>query len=404
LGLVSVRNLHSKHTVSYPMSPTQAREAPRGSWWEHFCAVLLGERQLRGSTRSVLWGTVALLLILYQWVCRRDVYESQGEFLVRGGHFSATGSGPTHWDLRSDWREKGVLDAFFLSQEAWERVDRKLQLGDYFRRNCRDWIWGVRPWSHQEDLWKFYQKSIGLSASRGGTVLQLKFRTFGPREAHAVVTELLRAAEEFVNGVERRTLAERIAAIERELVSVNQSIHTARQNFLTFQSQHQLLNPETSAGAEQRAIAAIEAERIRARIQLRELQAYLAPDAPQIRELERRIASMEEQLREENAKLVGADAGELNVLSFEYIDLRTRLDFLEQERLVLLRLAEETRVQANQKQRIFIEISRATLPIEPAGPHRIRNIINLVLLIMMGYVTWRIARGIIHEHRITSRP
>ncbi|MDR2377727.1 MAG: hypothetical protein LBD54_03175 [Puniceicoccales bacterium] len=345
-----------------------------------------------------------LLLTFYQFFCRRDVFESRGEFLVRGEQFSVTGLGPALWGGGGSWREKGVLDSFFLSQEAWERVDRKLKLGDYFLQNCRDWILGIRPWSHSEDLWKFYQKSIDLDMASGGSVLQLKFRTFDPQTAHGVVTELLRAAEGFVNDLERRTLAERITAIEKELIGVNQSLHTARQNFLNFQAQHQLLNPELNAGEELKAIARIEGERIRAKIQLRELRAYLAPDATQIREIEQRIASMEEQVREENAKLIGANSGELNVLSFEYIDLKTRLDFLENERLVLLKLAEETRVQANQKQKIFIEISRATLPIEPIGPHRFRDLINIMLLLLLVYATGRIIRGILQEHRITSRP
>jgi capsular polysaccharide transport system permease protein len=404
LGLGKGLDLSFKQAIRIFMGSSQSRVFPRIGFFEGFFAVLSGRRRLGKSARRALWGTIILLLVFYQFFCRRDVFESRGEFLIRGEQFSVTGLGPTIWGTGGSWREKDVLDSFFLSQEAWERVDRKFNLGDYFLQNSRDWILGVRPWSHQEDLWKFYQKSIELDVSRGACVLQLKFRTFDPQKAHAVVAELLRAAEGFVNDLERRTLAERIEAIEKELIGVNQSLHTARQNFLNFQAQHQLLNPELNAGEELRAIARIEGERIRAKIQLRELRAYLAPDASQIREIEQRIASMEAQVREENAKLIGANSGELNVLSFEYIDLKTRLDFLESERLVLLKLAEETRVQANQKQKIFIEISRATLPIEPIGPHRFRDLVNIMLLLLLVYATGRIIRGIIQEHRITSRP
>jgi capsular polysaccharide transport system permease protein len=372
---------------------------------EDFYAILWGERRIKKRTRSRIWLLIVLLLGLYQWVCRRDVYESQGEFLVRGGQISVTNSlSATLLGIKGNSSEKDVLDAFFLSQEAWEHVDQKLDLSRYFRQNSRDWLWGIRPWSHREDLWRFYQKSLDLDAPSGSSVFQLKFRTFEPRKAHDVVTELLQAAESFINEIERKTLSERILAIEKELVTINQSIHMARQNLIAFQAQHKLLDLETNVGDELKAIARIEGEKIKAKIQLRELQSYLAPQAPQIKELEQRIASMEEQIQEENTKLIGANSGELNVLTFEYIDLKTHLDFLEKERMVLIKLAEETRVQANQKQKIFIEISRATLPIEPIGPHRIRNIVNILLLIALLYATWRIILSIIREHRMTSRP
>jgi BexC/CtrB/KpsE family polysaccharide export inner-membrane protein len=386
------------------MTSKSSHSLPRKKFLSDFEAILWGERRIKKRTRNGIGIFILLLLSLYQWICRRDIYESQGEFLIRGGQVSVTNSlSATLLGIKGGSNEKEVLDAFFLSQEAWEGVDQKLDLGQYFRQNSRDWLWGIRPWSHREDLWRFYQQSIDLDASSNHSVFRLKFRTFEPEKAYAVVTELLQAAEAFVNEIERKTLAERITAIERELMTVNQSIHTARQNFLAFQGQHKLLDPERNMGEELKAISRIEGEKIKAKIQLRELQSYLAPQAPQIRELEQRIASIEEQIREENAKLVGVSSEELNVLSFEYIDLKTHLDFLEKERMVLLKLMEETRVQANQKQKIFIEISKATLPIEPTGPHRIRNILNLTLLMAFVYVTWRIICSIVREHRITSR-
>jgi capsular polysaccharide transport system permease protein len=378
---------------------------PKKNFRRDFYAILWGEKKIAKRARFLFWGTFIVSLMLYQWICLRDVYESQGEFLIRGGQRSVVDSFSAKLlGVGSGSNERDVLNSFFLSQEAWECVEQKLDLGRYFLQNSRDWLLGIRPWSHREDLWRFYQHSIDLDTSLGGSVFQLKFRTFDPEKAHAVVTELLRAAEVFVNAVERKTLSERIASIERELVTVNQSIHTARQNFITFQSQHKLLDPKISAEVELKAISHIEGEKMRAKIQLRELQAYLSPQAPQIKEVEQKIASMEEQIREENAKLVGANSKELNVLTLEYIDLKTHLDFLEQERMILFKLAEETRIQINQKQKIFVEISRATLPIEPVGPRRIRNIINITLLAVLVYAAGCVVRGIINEHRITSRP
>ncbi|MDR0444897.1 MAG: hypothetical protein LBG98_01230 [Puniceicoccales bacterium] len=378
---------------------------PKKNFQRDFYAILWGEKKIAKRVHFLLWGTLFLLLVLYQWICLRDVYESQGEFLIRGGRGSVIDSFSAKFlGIGGGSNERDVLNAFFLSQEAWECVEQKLDLSHYFRQNSRDWLLGIRPWSHREDLWRFYQHSIDLDTSRDGSVFQLKFQTFDPEKAHAVVTELLRAAEIFVNEVEHKTLSERIASIERELITVSQSIHTAQQNLIAFQSQHGLLDPKISAEAELKAISHIEGEKMRAKIQLRELQAYLSPQAPQIKEVEQRIASMEEQICEESAKLVGADSKELNVLTLEYIDLKTHLDFLEQERMVLFKLAEETRIQINQKQKIFIEISRATLPIEPIGPRRIRNIINITLLAVLIYAAGRVIRGIINEHRITSRP
>lgn len=280
-------------------------------------------------------------------------------------------------DVVSDLQKRGVdLKAIFTRPEG----DR---LSSYPR------IWREES---QESLYDFFLDRVIISEDSVKGLIELKVTTFRPDDSEVLAKNLLELAEGMVNRMNERAQSDATQRGQAEVDLAERTVLAAQKELTEFRNREILIDPGNSTMSLIETIGTLTTSLSMAQAELNQLQAT-SPTNPAIGALRARIASLEEGIRSQKAKMAGGDdalAGKVAI----YEQLAMKRNLADTSLASALSALDVARQEAH-RQHIYIEeVSAPSLPDESTEPRRVRSIITVFVFgFAIFAVVWILAVG-----------
>ena len=343
-----------------------------------------------------LWaivGVPTLLAGVYFFGIASNLYMSEAKFIVRspkqvqastlGALLQTTGLGRTADDT-------AAVQEFIMSRDAVRRLERQNDLRTIFGRPEGDFVArfpGILMRSDFEALfWRYgYFVSVETDTSTGVTSLDVK--AFRAEDAQKIAAALLNYSEELVNELNERSRRDAIETAQNEVDRAEQQISRIQSELTAYRVQQKMLDPKTTSMGVLELIGQMNSALANARTQLGDLLKN-SPNSPQIPLIKTRIASLEQLITEERAKLSGESNSVVTTLT-EYERLTLERELAEKVLASAFTSLEAARLEA-QRQQLYLEpIAQPNLPDYPLYPKRIASFAMVLVSCLVAYgIVW----------------
>jgi capsular polysaccharide transport system permease protein len=343
-----------------------------------------------------LWaivGVPTLVAGVYFFGIASNLYLSEAKFIVRspkqvqtstlGALLQTTGLGRTADDT-------AAVQEFIMSRDAVRKLERQDDLRAIFGRPEGDLVArfpGILTRSDFEALFWRYEYFISVETDTSTGVTSLRVKAFRPEDAQKIAAALLTYSEELVNELNERSRRDAIDTAQHEVDRAEQQISRIQSELTAYRVQQKMLDPKTTSLGVLELIGQMNTGLANARAQLGELLKN-SPNSPQIPLVKTRIASLEQLIAEERAKLSGETNSVVTTLT-EYERLTLERELAEKVLASAFTSLEAARLEA-QRQQLYLEpIAQPNLPDYPLYPKRIASFAMVLVSCLVAYgIVW----------------
>lgn len=361
-------------------------------------------RPSRLVVRLLVWvGLPTLLAAVYFGLVASDLYESESKYTIQGSDMRTIGALDSIIGALSSGGSSGDHDAravqeYILSRDVLRRLDREEGFIAHFQDPAIDWVRRIPADATFEEAFEHYEDLVDIRYDNQSGVSRLTVLAATADDAQRFAHAILHYAEEMVNDLSERARQDRIQFARQEVDAGEQRLGKARQAILELQREGEEINPVESATAVFNIRSGLDAELSKARAELRQLASFLQPDAHQVLVLKQKIASLEEQIRTENLKLVDNQSQSLSASIARFEPLVLEKEFAEKAYASALASLEVARTEAAQQHRYLATIVSPSVPDEPTHPKRILGILTVFALALAAFGVLSLLIAAAREH------
>jgi len=345
-----------------------------------------------------------LLSAIYCLLFATPVYVSQAQFIVRAPTASpqVTGIAAMLQGVSASPAETDsfILHEYALSHDAIEALEAKHHLRDDLARPGADFLSRFpRPFQEPsfENLVQEYPRFVSVDYNSSTGISTLQVRAFRAQDAQEVAAALLDGGEELINRLNARADQDAIADTRRETQEAEATLAQTEQNLTAFRNRERLIDPTRSSavnldllGRLQGEVATLQAERAGI--------AETAPQSPLLPALDSRIRAYQQQAQSEQSRMAG-ETDSLAPMIGEYERLSLDRDFAGKTVAAAAEAAETARLEARRKRLYLERISNPSLPDSALEPHRVRNLLGILVSLLLAYGIVALLLAGFREHR-----
>lgn len=327
-------------------------------------------------------GVPTLLAAIYYGLIVTPQYESVTSFTVQSadGQVNPSALSLLVASVPGSSSDAHLVEEYILSRDMMNYLVRRHRFAEHYDRGARDWLSRLPSNASREDQYEFYLDHVEVEHDTTSSVLTLRVRAFSARQAHALGQAILEASERMVNEMNERARRDRIRLSQREVGRAERRLSKARQDLAAAQSQHGELNPVASAEAILEVRSRLEGELAIARAELDSLRGTLQPDSQQVGDQRRRVAALQRQIDEQNARLSGPEREDISDTIADFEPIVIEKEFAERAYESAMTSLELARVDADRQHRYLVRIAGPSRPQEPAFPRFWYAVLTVLVL------------------------
>lgn len=339
-------------------------------------------------TRLAILGIVVLptlLAAIFYGLLASPRYTSEAQFIVRS--VSSQRANGLEMLFRTFGLSRTVDDAYAIqkylqSRDVVKALDeRGFSIEKIFSGKNADFFSKYpRFWRNDsvEARFDYFLDRVTVTEDSVKGITILKVASFDPIMSRDMAAALLKLAEEMVNRMNARAQRDVINVAIEELRAAEDRTIEAQAALTTFRNRELMIDPSKSSLGIIETISSLSSDIAFASAQLKELRAT-SPVSPAIQSLTGRIASLEERVKIERAKLAGSDSS-LSDKMATYEQLALKRELAEKSLGSALKSLDVARQEAR-RQHIYIEqVVAAHLTDEATEPRRLRGIFTVFVL------------------------
>jgi len=349
-------------------------------------------------------GLPTLLAMVYYGLFASDVYVSESRFVVRAPE-RASSAGNLGVLLRSaGWGSAGsevyAARDYILSRDALNQLNQGNAVANEYGSPTVSIFDRFDPLGmngSKESLYQYYLRKVSVGHDTTSSIVTLQVRAYTPQAAHRFNTILLSRAEHLVNGLNVRAQGDLMRLAQSEVDKAQKKVTDTALALAQFRDRSGVVDPGQQASVQLQMISKLQDELIATRMRLVQLR-RLAADNPQIPVMEAGINSLQHEIEEETAKIVGGRES-LAGSSVQYQRVLLDNQFAEKQLAAAMAAFEEARSEAQRKQAYVERIVEPSMPDEALEPRRLRGILTafVVGMVIWGVISMLIAG--VREHR-----
>ena len=301
--------------------------------------------------------------------------------------------------MSSGKQDAQLVRQFVLSLDMLHQMDKLLSLRDHYQSKDADILSRLWEGESQEDFLAYYRKHITVNYDELSGILTIRAEAFTPEFAQKIVKAVLQRSEQYINQIGYQLATEQVNFVKNELDRATQHLRKSKQQILEFQEEYQLFSPEQESGAKLTMVNELEAEITRHKAELNNLRSYMNDTAADIVALKAKIGSLEHQLLIERSKLVGDKSNNFGEVNAKHADLLLDLGFATDLYKASLMSLEQARIEAYRKLKYLVVVDSPSLAEEAEFPHRIYNLVSILVVLSLLYGAMKITWATIQEHR-----
>lgn len=347
---------------------------------------------------------VSFLATVYWSVIASDRYVSDAHVIIQrtdlAGSQSMDFSSLLSGGANSDREDQLLLRDHLLSVDMLKKLDTALNLRAHYSDSEHDPL--SRMWFQDysiEEFHRYYLSRVSVEYDEYAGVLVIKSEGYDAKTAHAITTMLVQEGERFMNKMAHGLALDQVAFLENQVIETNERVIKASQALLNYQNKKGLVSPIATTENIANIIANLEAHRTELETQRSTDQAYLVPDHPNIIQINQQIAAVENQIKQEQAKLVSTKGKTLNreVETFQRLDME--LNFVQDVYKTALVALERGRIEATRTIKKVSVIQAPSEPEYPMEPRRFYNTLVFMLFTMLLAGVAHLLVAIVRDHK-----
>ncbi len=344
-----------------------------------------------------------VLSTLYYCVLASDIYVSESSFVIRNsdtpkinGLGLILGAGVSSSNDENAYAAR----AYMISRSALSYLDEKDYIKKAYTRPQISIFNRFNSFGLNgtfEDLYRYFVDMVQIEHDRSTSITTVRVRAFTPSDAQNINVKLMKQAEKVVNQLNERARADMIGLSRKEAEAAQARLQQSSIALAAYRNRQGVIDPERQASASIELITKLQGELVAARTQLSELRS-IAPNNPQVKEIEYRIAALNQGVAEEQGKLTG-NRNSMATRGIEYQRLQLANTLAEKEYTIALNALQEARNAADKKQSYIETLYRPNLPDEAAEPRKLRGVASVLLFSLVLWALGRMVVAGIREHR-----
>lgn len=346
----------------------------------------------------------SLISVVYWSLIASDRYVSESRLIVQSSKLSSSQSldlgALISGSATNNRTDQLLLREHLRSPDMAEKLDAALGLREHFGAEG-DWF--TRMWqgadASREAFHSYYLRRVQVEYDEFAGVLVLKAQAYSPENAQQITQALVQEGERFMNRMAHAIALDQVNFLEGQVQALNTKLQSSRRALLEFQEKKGLFSPEAAAQVIGTIVANLQGQLVDLQAQRSALQAYLVSDHPNIVLLDQRIAALERQITQEQAKLAAPGGKTLNrtAEAFAQLELQSKFD-LDMYKTALTAL-EQGRLEATRTLKKVSVLQQANLPQEAKEPRRLYTIsVWLITIFLLAGVVHLLA-AIVRDHR-----
>lgn len=344
-----------------------------------------------------------LVASMYYGLIVSDIYISESSFIIRKpSQQSASGLGLflKGSGLSSSNDDSYIVRDYVMSRAALREIDKKLDLRRTFSSPQIDLINRFSAIDNDESFeafYKYYKKHVDVSIRSDSAIITLETRAFTGQDAMLINELLLELSEDLINRLNERAMRDSITFAQREVSEAQARNREAVIALSKYRNEHKVLDPDVQSSILLQQVSRLQDELIAALAQRSQIES-VAPNNPQIKSIDRRIALLQDQIQKSEGEVTGGNQSLASKAS-EYQRRRLDKEFSEKVLTGALSSLEQARNDAQRKQLYLDRIADPDIPDKALEPKRLRGIVAVFLV---GVVLWLIMTMVtagIKEHQ-----
>ncbi len=332
----------------------------------------------------------AMVLAAVYWIAlASNRYVSQANVVVQraqmpGGAAADLGGLLSGASASGNRGDQMLLRDHLLSIDILKKLDEKLHLRAHYSDRKHDFL--SRSSSSTLPMERFrdyFHSRVKIDYDDYDGVLELRVEAFDAVTAHAIVVEMLREGEAFMNDTDHKLASAQVQFLEDALQRMERRSQAARDAVLAFQNRAGMVSPEDSLRSAAQTIAQLQARQTALQVQLGTLQSYLVADHPDVVSVRQQIAAIGRQVEVERSRATSPETGSLNRSTEKFQRLQQEAAFALALYQTTLTALEKGRMDAARSMKMISIIQTPTMPEYAEQPRRAYNALVFALITLL---------------------
>jgi capsular polysaccharide transport system permease protein len=354
-----------------------------------------------------------LIFSFYQVILASPRYESQAKLIVKEPDGMATLDPAmaimSGFGVSSGSSDTELVKAFIYSTDMLTYIDQELSISEHFSSTEYDFFSRLSAEASNEEKLSFFQDRVLVEIDDQSQIVSVFVQAFTPEFSHLISQTIVARAEWFINEIGHTLAKEQLKFVQQEHALVEKRLKSVKTELLSFQSRHDLLDPQAEGLALQQIAYQLEGQIVIKRTELRTLRTSMSENAPQVLNVLAQLQSMTQQLENERGRLTDQSASEellpeemnLNVSQIlaKFSDYKINLELALQAYTSSQVSLEKSRIEAYRQLKYLVIVESPTQPQEAKYPEVFYNISLFLALTLMIFGIGRIVIATVKELR-----
>ena len=354
-----------------------------------------------------------ILFTFYQVILASPRYESQARLIVKEPNGMATLDPAmaimSGFGVSSGNTDTELVKAFIYSTDMLTYIDQELSISEHFSSTEYDFFSRLSAQASNEDKLSYFQDRVLVEIDDQSQIVSVFVQAFTPEFSHIVSQTIVARAEWFINEIGHTLAKEQLKFVQQEHALVEKRLKSVKTELLSFQSRHDLLDPQAEGMALQQIAYQLEGQIAVKRTELRTLRSSMSENAPQVLNVAAQLQSMTQQLENERGRLTDQSSSEdmlpeevnLNVSQIlaKFSDYKINLELALQAYTSSQVSLEKSRIEAYRQLKYLVIVESPTQPQEAKYPEVFYNISLFLAITLMIFGIGRIVIATVKELR-----
>lgn len=290
-----------------------------------------------------------------------------------------------------------IVYEYVKSQALLSKLNSKLDLRGYYSNPKIDYFSRLGPGASSEKFLAYYNRRVSVSEGLGG-YLTITVTAFDPQYALGVAKAVVQGADEMVDSISARARQGQVHSAEAELTRQEERVRRARKAMTNFQNAHGDLDPQRVATQLGQIAGNIEAQLATARTDLANTLGYMRADAPRVVQLKYLISALEQQLRQEQARLANTNGTvPYSQILDEYSALQLEEEFASKAYLAAQQGLTVARAEAARQQTYLIDFAPPNEPDKATRTFPLTYTLSAFLISFVAFAVGSLLMGALRD-------
>lgn len=282
-----------------------------------------------------------------------------------------------------------VLIEYIHSQAMLDTLQEWLDLKSHYSQDGIDVFSRLEDSPTKEEFLDYYRSRVEAVLDTETHIIRLNVQAYDPDYAKAVAEAAITLTEDLANSLSDRRREDSVNFARREVQRAEERLRGVRMMLVEFRNEHKDLDPAGSAAAIAGIVGGIEQDLSTARTEMAGMRAFMRDDSPQMIAIKARINALNEQLKQEKARLVGkgtSDAPETyNQVLAAYEQILIEEEFAREAFSSATTALEAARVTAARQTSYIVDFVPPLLPDEAGEPEVGMAVLTTFLVSLLAF-------------------